>query len=68
MCVWRGGGDSGSNKRGDDLLENILYYNLYIVNNGNKPTFVVKNRSEFIDLCVILHALITSLVGRYQRI
>lgn len=43
-------GSSDCNKRGDDLMEYIIYFNLYILNRGNEPTFITKNRREVIDL------------------
>ena len=47
--VW---GSSDCNRRGDDLLNYILFYNLFILNNNSKPTFVTVNRSEVIDLTI----------------
>ncbi|XP_015916748.1 uncharacterized protein [Parasteatoda tepidariorum] len=45
--VW---GSSDCNQRGDVLMEHILHFNLYVLNEGNEPTFVTCNRREVIDL------------------
>lgn len=47
--VW---GSSDCNKRGEDLLEYLLFYGLFILNKGNEPTFVVQNRREVLDISV----------------
>lgn len=47
--VW---GSSDCNKRGEDLMDYILFFNLYLLNRGNEPTFVTKNRREVIDLTI----------------
>ena len=45
--VW---GSTGTNERGEKLLEFLLETGLDVVNQGGKPTFVTKNRSEVLDL------------------
>jgi ribonuclease HI len=45
--VW---GSSDCNDRGELLLEHILNYNLFILNRGNKPTFVTAIRREVLDI------------------
>ena len=47
--IW---GSTDCNSRGDELLEDILFYNLCLLNQGNEPTFITKNRKEVIDLTV----------------
>ncbi|XP_023312517.1 uncharacterized protein LOC111692666, partial [Anoplophora glabripennis] len=47
--VW---GSSDVNDRGESLLDFLFSYNLEILNVGNEPTFVIKNRSEVIDITV----------------
>jgi hypothetical protein len=44
------GGSTGTNPRGESLLEFLVSSNLNILNHGNEPTFVVCNRKEVIDL------------------
>lgn len=43
-------GSTNSNARGNNLLEFILSSNIMINNIGFKPTFVVSNRSEVLDI------------------
>jgi hypothetical protein len=43
-------GSTGINSRGDSLKEFLVSSNLNILNRGNEPTFVVRNRKEVIDL------------------
>jgi hypothetical protein len=43
-------GSTGINPRGHYLLQYLVSTNLNILNKGNKPTFVVTNRQEVIDL------------------
>ena len=43
-------GSSDTNNRGMELLNFISTSKFHIMNRGDKPTFVVKNRSEVIDL------------------
>ena len=40
------------NKGGDEILEDILMFNLCLLNQGNRPTFITRNRSEVIDIAV----------------
>jgi hypothetical protein len=44
------GGSTGTNPRGESLMEFLVSSNLNILNQGNEPTFVVCNRKEVIDL------------------
>jgi ribonuclease HI len=46
-CVW---GSSDINARGEQLLDYLLTTDLFIVNKGNKPTFVNAIRGEVLDL------------------
>lgn len=46
-AVW---GSTDINRRGEKLVEYIATTNLEVLNKGNKPTFVVKNRKEVIDV------------------
>ncbi|PNF13587.1 hypothetical protein B7P43_G18191 [Cryptotermes secundus] len=43
-------GSTGTNPRGESLMEFLVSWNLNILNHGNEPTFVVCNRKEVIDL------------------
>jgi hypothetical protein len=43
-------GNTGVNPRGESLMEYLVSSNMYILNCGNEPTFVVSNRKEVIDL------------------
>ncbi|PNF15011.1 hypothetical protein B7P43_G17795 [Cryptotermes secundus] len=43
-------GSTGTNPRGENLMELLVSSNLNILNHGNEPTFVVCNRKEVIDL------------------
>jgi hypothetical protein len=43
-------GSTGSNPRGECLMEFLASSNLNVLNHGNEPTFVVCNRKEVIDL------------------
>lgn len=43
-------GSNDCNKRGEELIEHILKYNLFILNKGNEPTFVNVKRREVIDI------------------
>ncbi len=45
--IW---GSSDTNKRGEKLLEFIIQSDLSILNRGNRPTFVNRQRSEVIDI------------------
>jgi hypothetical protein len=42
-------GVTGTNPRGDSLMEFLVSSNLNILNSGNEPTFVVGNRKEVTD-------------------
>jgi hypothetical protein len=43
-------GSTGTNPRGESLMEFLVSSNLNILNCSNEPTFVVRNRKEVIDL------------------
>jgi hypothetical protein len=43
-------GSTGTNPRGDSLMEFLVSSNLNILNRGNEPIFAVHNRKEVIDL------------------
>jgi hypothetical protein len=43
-------GGTGTNPRGESLMEYLVGSNLNILNRGNEPTFVVRNRKEVFDL------------------
>jgi hypothetical protein len=43
-------GSTGTNPRGESLMEFLVSSNLNILNHGNKHTFVVRNRKGVIDL------------------
>jgi hypothetical protein len=43
-------GSTGTNQTGEGLMEFLVSSNLNILNCGNEPTFVVRNRKEVIDL------------------
>ena len=45
--VW---GSTDTNSRGEKLLEFIASTSMDIMNRGNSPTFVTKNRSEVLDI------------------
>ena len=45
-------GSTGTNQRGRSLLEYIMTSDLYILNQGNEPTFHNVNREEVIDITV----------------
>ena len=47
--VWS---SSDNNKRGYELLEEILVCNLFLLNQDNEPTFITKNRRVLIYLSV----------------
>jgi hypothetical protein len=43
-------GSTGTNPRGESLMEFLVCSNLNIINCSNEPTFVVRNRKEVIGL------------------
>ncbi|XP_072161372.1 retrovirus-related Pol polyprotein from type-1 retrotransposable element R1 [Bemisia tabaci] len=45
-------GSTDTNGRGNQLLEFISSFNLNVLNLGNEPTFVTRNRSEVIDITI----------------
>lgn len=58
-------GSTDINDRGVKLLEYIGTTNLFLVNRGNKPTFVNKNREEVIDI-TLASTNIQDLVGDWR--
>ncbi|KAL7724401.1 hypothetical protein ACLKA6_008748 [Drosophila palustris] len=50
-------GSSNINARGELLLDYLLSTNLEIINRGNDPTFIIKDRKEVIDLTLVSHPL-----------
>jgi hypothetical protein len=51
-------GSTDTNQRGIDLLDFFLLENIIVCNSGDKPTFVVKNRSEVLDITFVNHNMI----------
>ena len=49
--IW---GSTNTNPRGENLLQFIMANNLDIINVGNKPTFVTRNREEVLDVTIAL--------------
>jgi ribonuclease HI len=43
-------GSTNINDRGVDLLDYLASSNMHVINQGHKPTFVVKNRKEVLDI------------------
>jgi hypothetical protein len=43
-------GSTGTNPRGASFMEYLVSSNLNILNQGNEPTFVIRNKEEVIDL------------------
>ncbi|KAM8719035.1 hypothetical protein ACLKA7_011698 [Drosophila subpalustris] len=50
-------GSSNINARGELLLDYLLSTNLEIINRGNDPTFIIKDRKEVIDMTLVSHPL-----------
>jgi hypothetical protein len=42
-------GSTSTNPRGESFMKYLVSSNLNILNQGNEPTFVVRNRKEVID-------------------
>lgn len=57
--VW---GSSDTNQRGKKLCEFIMETDLCCLNTGNKPTFVVKNRQEVIDVTFVSTYLVDKVI------
>jgi hypothetical protein len=45
-------GSTGTNPKGESLMEFLVSSNLNILNHSNKPTFAVCNRKEVTDLTI----------------
>lgn len=58
--IW---GSSDTNQRGRDFLDYIATTKLWILNEGTEPTFVIKNRSEVIDLTLCSRNLLSYVDG-----
>jgi hypothetical protein len=58
-------GSTGVNPRGVSLMEYLVSSNLNILNHGNKPTFVVSNRKEVIDLTLGTNKIANLVIGMY---
>ncbi|KAM8702706.1 hypothetical protein ACLKA7_000836 [Drosophila subpalustris] len=58
-------GSTNINKRGELLLDYILTTNLEVLNRGNDPTFVIKDRKEVIDLTLASHS-ISDLINNWK--
>lgn len=43
-------GSTGTNKRGEKLMEYLVSSPLFLVNTGNRPTFINRKRAEVIDI------------------
>lgn len=56
-------GSTNINSRGEKLVEFLGTTNLEIINNGNKPTFMNKNRSEVIDITLATQNIAHRLKG-----
>ena len=51
-------GSTDTNQRGIDLLDFLLLENIIVCNSGDKSPFVVKNRSEVLDITFVNHNMI----------
>jgi hypothetical protein len=58
-------GSSNVNVRGEQLIEYIMGTQLNVVNTGHKPTFVVANRSERIDITLVSDDMLNK-VGKWN--
>jgi hypothetical protein len=58
-------GSTGSNPRGESLMEFLVNSNLNILNHGNEPTFVVCNKKEVTDLTLGTNKIV-NLVGNWH--
>ena len=58
-------GSTDTNPRGESLFQFIMANNLDIVNKGNNPTFVTRQRSEVIDLTICTSYINNSIKNWY---
>jgi hypothetical protein len=58
-----GWGSSDINPRGESLLQFLVCNNLYICNEGNRPTFVTRARREVIDITVCSEGMLGVIDG-----
>ncbi|XP_034663947.1 uncharacterized protein LOC117898569 [Drosophila subobscura] len=56
-------GSSDINVRGESLFSFILNSNMVLCNQGNDPTFIIKNRQEVIDLTLVSHNILGLVKG-----
>ena len=56
-------GSSNTNQRGRALLEYLVTTNLSVLNRGTKPTFVVSNRQEVIDITLVTSSIESLMTG-----
>lgn len=56
-------GSSNTNARGQHLFEFINESDLCCINKGNKPTFVVKNREEVIDITLVSTSILNHITN-----
>jgi hypothetical protein len=60
---YRGG--TGTNPRRESFMEYLVSLNLDILNQGNKPTFVVRNTKKVTDLTSATHKIGNLVNGMY---
>jgi len=58
-------GSSDTNQRGEQLLSYLMSSNLNVASRGHKPTFVVANRTEVLDITLLSDSLVDKLVYWY---
>jgi hypothetical protein len=58
-------GSTDTNPRGASLMEYLVSSNLDILNQGNEPTFVTRNRKEVIDLTLGTNRIGNLVTGMY---
>jgi hypothetical protein len=58
-------GSTGTNPRGESLLEFLASLNLNILNHGNQPTFMVCNWKEVIDLILGTNKIVNMVSNRH---
>jgi hypothetical protein len=51
-------GSTGSNPKGESLMEFLVSSKLNILNHGNEPNFVVCNRKKIIDLTLVTNKIV----------
>ena len=53
-------GSTNINDRGEVLLDYLARTNMHVINRGHRPTFVVKNRKEVLDVTLVSTSLVAS--------